>query len=487
MPNDMANSKHWVRPGGPTMDGPGRGQRALAVLASLLLVIIGACATPFANMALPPMAGYMTAFGATMIVVNVLLAFMLFSRGKVEQRADATALGAGYLFVAIILLPLIASFPGGVMPGSMVGGPGSVVWLWLFWHAGFGLAIIRYTSVAARLDRHMASTAGSVGTVVAAVTVLAIIAIAFVPYLPRTMQHGHTLFTGYSAMIPLVILGVLGYATVRVVRLGARTSEQLWLSVAMVAAAFDVWLTYQGMDRYSVGWYLSKCGSLLTSLAVLISLLHQINMLYSRAAAANAALENLALRDSMTGLVNRRGLDEALDREWRRSRREQQPLSVLMIDVDYFKRYNDRYGHPAGDECLRKVAQVLQMVARRPGDFAARYGGEEFTLLLPATDALGAVEMAIRVRTALRALALPHADSPNGVVCVSIGLASAVAGQSGDGVAGGGLALIAAADRGLYCAKAAGRDTYCWSDDGGIGAEPPALATILKASPTTVG
>ena len=146
------------------------------------------------------------------------------------------------------------------------------------------------------------------------------------------------------------------------------------ISVGMVAACFDVWPTYCGSERFSLGWYLAKVGSVFTSRAVMASLFHDVTRLYGRLASVNATLQDLAGRDGLTGLFNRRRLDEALALEWLRTRRDRQPISVLMIDVDHFKGFNDTYGHLEGDACLRRLAAVLQEATRRPGRALWRRG-----------------------------------------------------------------------------------------------------------------
>lgn len=165
-------------------------------------------------------------------------------------------------------------------------------------------------------------------------------------------------------------------------------------------------------------------------------------------------LKELATTDGLTGLLNRRSLDQVLDAELGRTGRDRQPLSVLMIDVDRFKAYNDRYGHQAGDACLKLVANCLREAALRPGDSLARYGGEEFVAILPNTDEDGAFVLAERLRCGLRELALPHEGSEKGIVTVSIGIASyaaTVLHRHAD-------QLLRRADEALYDAKAAGRD-----------------------------
>jgi diguanylate cyclase (GGDEF)-like protein len=159
--------------------------------------------------------------------------------------------------------------------------------------------------------------------------------------------------------------------------------------------------------------------------------------------------------DALTLIPNRRRLDEHLTREWARHLRLRQPLSVLLCDIDHFKGFNDCYGHPAGDECLKKVAQsIIQRL--RTDDLAARYGGEEFAIVLPHTPRQRALEFAERVRVEVANLAIPHAGStPLGRVTLSIGVACQIPRSRGNPDAS---SLLEEADRGLYLAKHAGRN-----------------------------
>ncbi len=171
-------------------------------------------------------------------------------------------------------------------------------------------------------------------------------------------------------------------------------------------------------------------------------------------AAANVRLAMLAREDSLTGVANRRMLDETLDEEWRRAVRQRSPLAMLLIDVDLFKDYNDGQGHPAGDACLKAIATAVAATCRRAGEFVARYGGEEFAVLLPGASAADARATAEKVRSAAEELRLPHsASTVSAVVTVSIGVGWAVPG-AGKTAAG----LLHAADRALYRAKQSGRN-----------------------------
>lgn len=168
-------------------------------------------------------------------------------------------------------------------------------------------------------------------------------------------------------------------------------------------------------------------------------------------------MEVMASTDALTGLANRRRFEEALTGEWARCAREQQPLSLLLMDVDHFKRFNDLYGHPAGDTCLRDIAGCLDEVARRPGDLPARLGGEEFALLMPVTDEEGALHIAERLRQGVVSRAIPHEGSTgSGSVTVSIGVATVRPGHGMDGHEQS--AFMSAADAALYAAKRGGRN-----------------------------
>jgi len=165
-------------------------------------------------------------------------------------------------------------------------------------------------------------------------------------------------------------------------------------------------------------------------------------------------LETLSLRDGLTGIANRRRFDDCLDRAWRQAMRSGVPLSLIMADIDFFKAYNDTYGHMAGDECLRSVACTLAGTLNRPGDLAARFGGEEFAIVLEATTISGAMHMAETMRLAVERLGLENKGSTvSGVVTVTLGAACTIPTQDQHRDA-----LLAMADRKLYEAKQAGRN-----------------------------
>jgi diguanylate cyclase (GGDEF)-like protein/PAS domain S-box-containing protein len=198
-----------------------------------------------------------------------------------------------------------------------------------------------------------------------------------------------------------------------------------------------------------------------------------------RLAEATRRLEALAGEDGLTGLANRRSFDEALARDHARARREKTPFALIMIDVDFFKPFNDRYGHPAGDDCLRRISAAIRNTIRRPGDRAARYGGEEFAVLLANADEAGAAVVAERIRHAVLRLEIPHEASPNRNVTVSLGLASVEAQAAGEGPE----RLLREADAALYRAKRSGRNAIARASQNPAAAAGPLHQDDIGLSP----
>lgn len=256
-----------------------------------------------------------------------------------------------------------------------------------------------------------------------------------------------------SALLP----GIDGYETARRIRQLERNGD--WTPILfLLARASD-----DDLERVvAVGGddYLVKpltrivLSSKVRALQRIAQMRYSLVVLTRRLDEANRELLHLATTDSLTGVANRRHFDESFHQEWARSQRSATSVSLLMCDVDHFKQYNDSYGHPAGDECLRQVAEILQGSIRRPADLVARYGGEEFVVVLPNTAMEGALAVAESMRVALESLGLPHGQTPGGQVSISIGVASCVP-QRGDDTPE---QLIARADAALYHAKELGRN-----------------------------
>jgi diguanylate cyclase (GGDEF)-like protein len=208
---------------------------------------------------------------------------------------------------------------------------------------------------------------------------------------------------------------------------------------------------YVFADWTSRAWYIGIVTALL-----IVGLLFAAQLLsveFRHRLEVEEHLRNMTRIDGLTGLTNRRSLDDRLMLEWLRSKRSGKPLALLFVDIDRFKNYNDTYGHQAGDDALTAVAQAIARNSQRQGEIAARFGGEEFVVVLPETDGAGAAVVAANIHSTVRALAIEHTGSEHGVITVSIGVACTDIDEAADA-----LALIKVADQAVYRAKASGRN-----------------------------
>ena len=266
---------------------------------------------------------------------------------------------------------------------------------------------------------------------------------------------------GDPAHIALFVLVIASLSAATTVSHSAlRMGPTVWAAPAMLLYAVRCY--QEGFETYTIGLLiivylfavLNYSFKHNNTLASSVSLKFENLELLEELRKANDILRHASAIDGLTGLANRQSFDECMDREWRRAVREQHVLSLIMIDIDHFKRYNDNYGHQGGDECLKKVAAVIAGSVKRAADLAARYGGEEFMVVLPDTDSRGATEIAERLRIEVEVLGVPHAFSATAsVVTISIGVASLVPEQHLDPSH-----LIKLVDTRLYAAKHEGRN-----------------------------
>lgn len=269
------------------------------------------------------------------------------------------------------------------------------------------------------------------------------------------------------AMAGMALITVLGMTAGHVLK-GRIPSTSALLVVAAAAAAANMvgplllpadirWQILEQVTLPAMGIVfvaLLFVGKMVANTLERRQIVKDLRVTEERLSEANTILADLARVDGLTGIANRRAFDEALMSELKRSQRTVAPLSLLMIDVDNFKSFNDRYGHLAGDNCLRTIVALIRSALQRPGDIVARFGGEEFAVLLPATDAAGAAAVAERIRSAIAGLSLPHEGAAMGIVTVSIGVATA----TGPRDALNPQTLTREADEALYKAKADGRN-----------------------------
>jgi diguanylate cyclase (GGDEF)-like protein len=456
---------------------PGRGQLIAALLTTTVLLVVAGVALPMGSATLPPCPGFLPAFGGMKLISDLVTAALLFGQAQAAQNRSTAQLGAAYLFSVMAIVPHLLAFPGVFAAQSIIGASPSATWLWCFWHAGFALCVVRYALRHGRVGAGPLRLTRNVAAVAAAVFGLTMLATAGLPYLPQIIQGGGYARLDATGVGPAVLACNVAALAIVLVRLRGRSTLDLWLAVAMLTATLDVLLGLYGGGRFTLGWYVSRLLSLGTGVTVPVALLSEVTVLFRRISGLNEHLQHLTVTDALTQIANRRGFDDALERAWRDAEREETAVSLLMVDIDHFKGFNDAYGHPAGDECLRRVASLINSHARRPYDIAARLGGEEFVLLMPQTEEAGAAMIAARLRAGLEGLLIPNAASRLGHVTISGGIATLRPCARRRGHA----ELVAAADHALYRAKQDGRNRVAVFAEPAAPPSEPARQTAARA------
>jgi diguanylate cyclase (GGDEF)-like protein len=479
------------RRGGPRMTGEaiddlsifsstipaGREQSRPAQVVIVACILIFLATAPFARVALPPVWAFIPSYETVIATNDLITAVLLFGHFRHAGSRDHYILACGFLLAGCLAIAHEAAFPGVFAAAGLFGGGSETVpWLYMFWHASLPVFVIAYAAMKDRAGTtppqvwrpRYAILIGVVAIVAAAIALTTLAAWASW-LLPAIVPADN----GAAALV-VVLSSVLGLGLFALAILWLRRPHfvlDLWMMVVMSAWVLDVTFSAAlNTGRFDAGFYIGCIYGLFASGVMITALPLENGRLYARLAESASEMRRLATTDTLTGLANRRAFERALDIEWRRAARRHIPLSLVLIDIDFFKRYNDCYGHPAGDQCLRAVATALAGSARRAGEVAARHGGEEFALLLPHADAAAARRIAERACEAIAALNIPHARSAvSANVSVSIGVAS-MSGEVADAINAGGLAgnphltsakLVEAADKALYAAKAMGRNRVC--------------------------
>ncbi len=410
------------------------------VVGVLVLGAIGS--TPYLGSHVASLPGAQGAMIATLICFSAMTSYLLFTQFYANRARPLILLSSAYLFATLMGIPYLFEFAGGVTPGStQLGNPIATTWLTIFESAGFAILTLTYAIVQASDHEQVGekdawSLIGNALFGVSGIVLLIVIPILISRALPLPPLHwiGPLLISLTAASLITTAIATRG-----------RTVLHLWLLVALVALLLDVTMTTNFQQNGTLGWYVAMFYRVLTAILLLIPLLSELT-------AVSARMSTLAGLDGLTGLPNRRALDDRIDAFLGDGRRRNDVLSVLMIDIDHFKKFNDDYGHAAGDEALRAVSKVVNRSLARANDFVGRYGGEEFVVLLPDTDREGALVVAERIRAGVARLPVKFAPNLQRIT-VSVGVASMLRAEIGSA----GL-IMEMADKALYKAKAAGRN-----------------------------
>lgn len=435
-----------------------------ATLTAVAILGVTVLALPNARALCVVVPAFMPIFGTSIVLSEALTAFLLWMQFRVSGLVFFAALTGAYVFGAVTATMHLIVYPGVFATDGLSGsGRQTAIWLWLLWRGGYALSVMIAIKVAKAYGPRVTAAAThsrlAMISIIAPVLVSVLLssaAIRFHALLPDLVSGNlpdrHLSANPITIGIAVLCGAALAY---QIVTTRLRTAVDLFTAVALLAGLMDVALTIAAGPRYSVGWYAARLASMCSAGALLGALLNETGRAYQSLAFAHSALRDFSIRDALTGVFNRAHFDERFRQELSIASETGSPVSLLLIDVDHFKAYNDEYGHLAGDACLQSVARTLQATLGCPGGFVARYGGEEFAAVLPDCEPDIAVQIADRLRkSVLQTTAGLRKNVPGrSHVTVSVGHASSSLHRRLDASA-----LLAAADLALYRAKKLGRN-----------------------------
>jgi diguanylate cyclase (GGDEF)-like protein len=445
----------------------GRAQRS-PLIVSTVAILVTLSVLPVGGHQFGSTTSYVPAILATVACFDIMSVWLL--AGEYLDTGDRRLLGMAlaYLWSLLLMGGYALAFPGVVSHHPPLAVTASVApYLYLGWHAGFPALLGAAWAPWQWLDRRdvqrrraalLAAVAGMSSAALAIVTGCVLEA-RRMPVLIHGLDTSAMAKLTAPVALPLVLISLLVCA--RAVR--GRPGPERWSSVAILVCLCDLCLTYSSHYRYSLGWYTGRSLTVTAAAVVLIAMLASFRRL-------KATAEFNAAYDGLTALANRRSAYDSLAMMISRARRTGTPLSVVLFDLDHFKQINDGYGHAAGDEVLRSVADTMRQ-AVRDTDLCARVGGEEFVILLPDATLLDARLVAERLRNQLRSRLIPVIGSS---ITASLGVTEL---QLGDVTAE---QLLHRADQVMYQAKARGRDQVCDTQHA-----LPAPAAALPHAPRT--
>jgi diguanylate cyclase (GGDEF)-like protein len=432
-----------------------------SVAAGLALLTV-AVAT-YGDVPVAIMPSFIPAASVAAIIVDGLVAYLLIVHFFIFRQPAIGLVASAFGLQACSALLWLVSFPGAFSSDVLIGltSP-ATIWIAVFGYIAFPALILAAVAVHWRCgDRLISREFIPFAVLVSfcapfiAVAIANWFAVRHMDLLPALIQHGDY---GALAASPLGIL--LWSINIIALLAVARPSNVffVWLAVSVFAEFLGMSLWLSASSRLTFEWYAGHAAHLISAVILLAALQWEVHQLYPLLARVNEALYRASVEDGLTGVFNRAYFNNQLQAELARARRQRQPVSLIMVDIDHFKDINDRYGHPFGDRCLIKVARRLKEQIRRTGDFAARFGGEEFAMVLIGASAKGVRDVAELARRRIEIMRIVSPTSPMDTfsLTVSMGVATVEPGQPMDAAS-----LIAAADRALYGAKETGRNRVC--------------------------
>jgi diguanylate cyclase (GGDEF)-like protein len=452
---------------GPTYASAPKSERIAAGSVALVLAGLAVAAWRFGSLALAGTSAVLPMVLTAGFVAMIVSATISRTQFRATNRPTLAFLSNLFGVSALLLIPTLAVTPHVFSDDGFGLGIGTAMWMWILEHATFVTLAIVYAIAEATLSPRVFDT-GAARSIGARVAVIALTG-ASIAAAGVALAHGNLPFIGdENGFSPLfhryVEPGLLGSSAVALIILCMATrlrhTTSLWFAVILTGFAVDVWAGGDALTKpFTLGWYAALAAGAIAQTLYLAVQLRSANQQLVAFAADKRSLIETTLRDPLTRLLNRRGFDERFDDILTASRLRGKAASIVLFDIDHFKVFNDTFGHPAGDEALKKISAAVGAVVNRSNDACCRIGGEEFAIVLGETDASGAMTVAERVRSTVMRLKLPQNPEFGDMLTVSVGTATVFPNAVIESKE-----LYTRADKALYKAKRLGRNRIATHD-----------------------
>ena len=423
----------------------------IALIAAL--VIIATLISSNGRVSWPVIPTFIAMCGILIFVTSLQTAFLLYNQSKLARDSSVALLASGYLAVSFLALARIILFPGLFLSSSVLDDNNQIAaWLWVVTHTIFPFFLILYAlNHWKKIFSSYKYARWNFRLIPITVTMIVLGLVYYESALPSLIDKGNYSSTYYLDFFLLAFTAVPLFLLIT--KKGMNNRQDLWLMLAITVQCLDIFYEIIGETRYSMGWYLGMISSILSSSIILGVFIYHILCIAQLKEEEGHYFKDISETDPLTGVANRRKLDLVFNNLWELSLNQQQPLCLLMIDIDHFKIYNDSYGHLEGDKCLIKVADALSKIPKRSTDIIARIGGEEFIILLYGVDQDVGSQVAEEIRKEIENLHISYPVFYHPWLTVSIGYASHIVTTSSKKEK-----FLNIVDQALYKAKAEGRN-----------------------------
>jgi diguanylate cyclase (GGDEF)-like protein len=444
-------------------------QRRVALGTTLGLLVVAVGAIPFGRYQLGKPDALLPAVTSAAFVAMLVTAARLRNQYLTTRYAPLAVLANAYGVTALLSIPYMLSFPHVFSADGFGLGAQAAPWFWVTWHAFFVLLLAGYVWSDSYFSRKAIDVLAASEIVrryyvcvVAAAMATVYCVVNWHDSLPVLVLDGQYTPTYHLLVDQLLLASSCVVLATLVARTALRHSTNLWLAVVLTTFAIEIYLNGEVVNaRFSVAWYMGFLEAAVWQTIFLFVQLHDSNQQLAAIAKDTISLHEETQRDALTSVFNRRGYDDRYALAFAESAASGVSVALLALDLDYFKRFNDHFGHLAGDEALRSMAAAMTGVVNRPADAVCRMGGDEFVVVLSSTDERGASIVAERIRSSVSRLRIRNApDVPIPAMSVSIGIAVALPGEPESAQA-----MYERADKALYRAKHFGRNRVVSSGD----------------------